>query len=88
MQPGYEASTNLDSGLDYGLHLDSIVFQLCNLMETMNAGLPNEQGIGITVGNTFVQLSARLAGWFKPSLCSYSLPAQVSVWQGLIGVVL
>ena len=37
------------------------------LMETMN-------GIGI---HTFVQLSARLAGWFKPLLCSYNLPAQL-----------
>ena len=31
------------------LILDSIVFQFCHLKKSMNAGLPNEQGIGITV---------------------------------------
>ena len=29
--------------------LDSIVFHFCHLKRTMNAGLSNEQGIGITV---------------------------------------
>ena len=32
------------------LILDSIVFQFCHLKKTMHAGLPNECGIGITVG--------------------------------------
>ena len=61
--------------------LDSIVFHFCHLKRTMNAGLPNEQGIGITV-RTFVQLSARVAGWFKPH------PFSPAGWQGLIGVAL
>ena len=59
----------LDRGLDYGLDhgLDSVV--LCHL-KTMKAGSPNEE-------QTCVQLSARLAGWFKPLRCSYSLSAHL-----------
>ena len=54
--------------------LDLIVFQFCNSTETMNAGLPNEQGIDISRNTHFCSFQQ---DWFKPSLCSYNLPAHL-----------
>ena len=64
----------LDCTMDWTVDwtMDSIV--LCHL----NAGLLNEQEIGIAEERTCVQPSARLAGLFKPSLCSYNLATQLA----------
>ena len=41
-------------------------------------GLPNEQGIGLTAETDMcVTFFARLACWFRPSVCSYNLPAKL-----------
>ena len=63
----------LDWTMDWimDLNLDSIgkqiVFQICCLKRTLNAGL---HMIGLTVGMDICALLTGLAGWFKPLFCS------------------
>ena len=65
----------LEYGLDYGLDFG---LEFCHLKKTINAGLPNEQGIGITV-ETDTCAAFSKTGWLVEgiSLCLYSLPAQL-----------
>ena len=87
--------TSLGAGAEYankslmGIWPDSVwesdLRKFCHLF--MNAGLPNEQGIGVTVGMDIFAAFSK-TDWLIEAIALLIQPPSPAGWQGLIGVAL
>ena len=56
----------LDWAVDWTMNwiMDLILVSFCHLKKTMNAGFPNKQVIGITVGTDIYTAFSKMGWWF------------------------